>query len=75
VWATSAPAAGQLFDVELKRTGGTWRILRDGTSLTGTQVSAGAKKGTVIAVRARLRSPTDLNAATGWSPDTSLTRP
>jgi plastocyanin len=74
-WAPAAPAAGRVFDVELKRSGGTWQPLRTGTTETATRVSAGAKKGAVTAVRARLRLAADPNSATGWSPETSLTRP
>lgn len=67
-WAAAAPAAGQVFDVELRRGAGPWRALRTGTTDTSAVVRGG-KRRTTIAVRARLRSAADAAKATGWSPD------
>ena len=67
-WASKAPVAGQVYDVQLKRAGeSTWRKFR-----TGTRKQAGGRKtgGTKVtwSIRARLRKANDASQATGWSP-------
>jgi plastocyanin len=71
-WATAAPPAGRAYDVQVRRGGGDWATLRDGTSDTSATVRAGAA-GTVTAVRARLRDAGGSGKATDWSPDASVT--
>jgi plastocyanin len=65
-WAVLPPAAGQAFDVEVRRSAGAWRAYRTGTRA----ISAGirTRRGVKWSVRARLRSATDPKAATDWSP-------
>jgi plastocyanin len=75
IWATTAPAAGRVFDVQIRRGGGPWQALRDGTTQRGTRVSAGSRRGTRTTVRARLRLADSRSAATGWSPETTIARP
>jgi plastocyanin len=74
-WAAGAPASGRVFDVELKRDARAWQALLTGTTETGARVSAGARRGAITAVRARLRLTDNPSAATGWSPDASVARP
>jgi plastocyanin len=66
-WAAKKPAAGHVFDVQLKRGKGPWRKFRDGTTeQTGGRKTSGDKVKWTI--RARLRSASDKSLATGWSP-------
>lgn len=71
-WAPTAPAAGQVFDVELRRGTGPWTPLQTATTTTSATFRGG-KRGTVTAVRARLRRADDAARATGWSPEASVT--
>lgn len=71
-WAEAAPAAGQVFDVEVRHASGDWEPLRTGTTDVQATVRAGVR-GTVTAVRARLRSTADAARATDWSPEASVT--
>jgi plastocyanin len=66
-WAIAAPAEGQVYDVEIRRGEGAWRRWRDGTlRFTGTFRTQAAKQ--PWSVRARLRSGSNPDAATDWSP-------
>ncbi len=71
-WAASAPTAGEVYDVEVRRGSGAFKTLLSGTRETSTTLKAG-RRGTVTTVRARLRGATDPTRATGWSPDASVT--
>lgn len=71
-WAAGAPAAGEVFDVEIRRGAGAWRTARSGTTETHALIRAG-RRGTVTHVRARVRRADNADAATGWSPDASMT--
>jgi plastocyanin len=70
-WAALPPAKGEVFDVQVRRGGGDWKPLRDGTRETGAMFRAGAR-GTTWTVRARLRNAGDAARATAWSPDASI---
>src|SRR4051812_4569257 len=66
-WAAKKPAAGRVFDVQLKRDTGPWRSFRSGTTdQNGGRKTSGDKVKWTI--RARLRSASDKSRATGWSP-------
>jgi plastocyanin len=67
-WASKAPVAGQVYDVQLKRAGeSAWRKFRKGTrDPAGGRKTGGAK--VTWSIRARLRSAQDASKATGWSP-------
>jgi plastocyanin len=67
-WAPAKPAAGQVFDVQLKRgVAGKWRKFRQGTrDPAGGRKTSGDK--IKWSIRARLRSASDKSKATGWSP-------
>jgi plastocyanin len=71
VWAPAAPAAGQVFDVELRR-GGAFTRVADGTRASSGRFAAG-RAGTQVAVRARLRSSASSSRATDWSPVATVT--
>lgn len=71
-WAASAPAAGQVFDVELRRGSGPWTPLVSGTTQTSARAKAGVR-GTRTAIRSRLRLADDVARATGWSPEAIVT--
>ena len=71
-WATQPPADGRAFDVEVKRGSGDWTPFASGTTATSGTIRAGAK-GTVTAVRARLRSIASPSKAEDWSPEASVT--
>lgn len=71
-WATQAPAAGQVFDVELRRGTGPWTSVAAASTQTSLVVRAG-RRGTVTGVRARLRRGDDPTRATGWSPVAEVT--
>jgi plastocyanin len=73
-WAVTAPAAGEVFDVEVRRGLGQWRDARTGTTETNALIRAG-RRGTTTHVRARLRRADNAAAATGWSPDAQITAP
>lgn len=67
-WAPSKPAAGHVFDVQLKRAKGSWRSFRSGTKEpSGGRKTSGGDK-VRWSIRARLRSATDKSKATDWSP-------
>jgi plastocyanin len=66
-WSAKAPAAGQVYDVQLKRGAGEWKSFRKGTKkLSGKKARSGAK--VTWRARARLRKANDASASTGWSP-------
>lgn len=71
-WAPAAPAEGQSFDVQTRRGSGPWTTLLTATTKTSTTLKAGPR-GTVTAVRSRLRRTDDPNRATGFSPAASVT--
>lgn len=71
-WAAAAPADGEVFDVQQRRGGGAWTTIADGTSAVTLREKAG-RRGTVTAVRARLRLAADARKATGWSPEATVT--
>jgi hypothetical protein len=66
-WASSRPAAGQVFDVQLMRAGGKWKTFRNGTRDPSGKITTQGKK-VAISARARLRKASDATKATGWSP-------
>jgi plastocyanin len=71
-WASQPPADGQVFDVEMRRGTGAWTPVSSGTTQTSATIRAGVR-GTVTAVRARLRSATTPSKGEDWSPDASVT--
>jgi hypothetical protein len=71
-WAPAAPAAGQVFDVELRRGRGAFARVADGTRAASGRFAAG-RAGTQVAVRARLRSAASSSRATDWSPVATVT--
>jgi plastocyanin len=70
-WAAKAPAAGEAFDVEVKRANGAWKRVRTATRATSMRFDGG-KVDTLWAVRARLRKANDASAATDWSPTITI---
>jgi plastocyanin len=70
-WGYELPS-GQVFDVERRIADGAWTSLATSTTKTSTRIKAG-KRGTKTTVRARLRRADDVNRATGWSPEASVT--
>ena len=56
-WASKAPVAGEAFDVEVMRAGGSWRRVRTATRTMSMRFDGG-KVNTRWSVRARLRSGT-----------------
>jgi hypothetical protein len=74
-WAPGPPSAGQVFDVEVKRDAGAWRPLLTGATLSRTRLSAGARRGSATALRARVRRADDVGARIDGSPDAVVKRP
>jgi plastocyanin len=72
VWAATAPADGQGFDVQARQSGGGWRTVAEGTRDTAMDFDGGAP-GTGWEVRARLRSLSDRTKAEDYSPAASVT--
>jgi len=69
-WASGAPAAGLVYDVQVRRPGGDWKTWREGVS--GTSKTFRPDRGTgVYRFRARLRSPTSGEASL-WSLDAEI---
>jgi len=71
-WASAAPAAGEAFDVQRRRPGGTWEPWLTATTETRGTFAGGAP-GTAWEVRARLRRLSDDTQATDWSPTATVT--
>jgi plastocyanin len=66
-WASGAPAAGEVYDVQRRLGDGAWETFASGTrSASGEFVAGGPGK--MWSVRARLRSASDADKATDWSP-------
>jgi len=70
-WASKAPVAGEAFDIEVMRAGGSWRRVRTATRTMSMRFDGG-KVNTRWSVRARLRSAKNAHRATGWSPTASI---
>lgn len=70
-WAAGAPAAGLVYDVQIKRGAGEWKAFRTATrDPSGRRQRHGRKR--TWSVRARLRRASDATAATDWSPVASV---
>jgi plastocyanin len=73
-WAAAAPVSGEVFDAEFRRDGkGAWKTLATGTTALSSRKLKAGKKGTVTAVRARLRFDDGVDRASGWSPVEQIT--
>lgn len=70
-WASRAPASGEVFDVQVRRTNGAWKSVRKGTRSTSMRFDGG-KIETLWYVRARLRRASRASDATDWSPVISI---
>lgn len=70
IWAPAPPAAGSVFDVEVRTKRG-WRSAFEGTRRAQGRLS---RRPGPISVRARLRSAEQPSRATGWSPVARLKR-
>jgi hypothetical protein len=70
-WATKAPAAGFVFDAQVRRPGSTtWAALRTGVTSQAAQYTPTTSG--VYGFRARLRNP-GVPCASGWSPPVQIT--
>lgn len=73
-WASAAPGAGLVFDVQRRRGGGAWATWLSGSSADAAAFAAG-RRGTLWTVRARLRRAGDSALASDYSPDASVAAP
>jgi plastocyanin len=69
-WASADAPSGSVYDVQVRRPGGTWRRLVDGTSVRQGSFEPDAGRGT-YRVRARMRSVAGSGAAK-WSPPVAI---
>jgi plastocyanin len=71
IWSSAPPASGSAFDVRVRRPGGTWRMLRQGTSSTSGTFAPHGGLG-VYRFEARLRQVAT-GAASLWSDPVTIT--
>jgi plastocyanin len=71
VWASGPPAEGEVFDVQRRLADGAWETFASGTRTASGQFVSGGP-GKMWSVRARLRSASDADKATDWSPVVSV---